>query len=128
MKIGVSIWNGRVSPVFDVAGRLVLLDISDGGVTRREEVSLSREGMGKVEELVGLGVEVLICGAISQSLAMMVGRSGIRVMSNICGPVEDVAGAFIEERLEGPYFLMPGCCGRRRRYRGCYRDWRGKEG
>jgi predicted Fe-Mo cluster-binding NifX family protein len=59
-------------------------------------------------------VEVLVCGAISDRLEAGVVRAGIRVVSQICGPVEAVVAAYRTGTLNSPEFRMPGCCGRRR--------------
>jgi len=67
--------------------------------------------------LAGTGVGVLICGAISWPLQMAVSAAGIEVIPQTCGDVEAVLAAFLNGGLNRGGFLMPGCCGRRRRFR-----------
>jgi predicted Fe-Mo cluster-binding NifX family protein len=66
-----------------------------------------------LQDLRELGIEVLICGAISAGLKEMLQQTGIRVMSEICGEIEPVLAAYKTGRLSTREFLMPGCCARR---------------
>jgi predicted Fe-Mo cluster-binding NifX family protein len=59
---------------------------------------------------------VLICGAISRPLEAMLLSAGVEVIPQTCGPVEEVLKAFMSGKLTEKAFLMPGCCGRRRRF------------
>jgi predicted Fe-Mo cluster-binding NifX family protein len=126
MKVAVSAWEGRVSPVFDTARHIRCFDV-DGGVGRLAgEAELpSDEPQSKLKKLKELGVSVLICGAISRPLAMTFSASGIQLVPFLAGEVEEVVQAFAEGRLEGACFHMPGCCGRVRRRRGwqCRGRW-----
>lgn len=128
MKLAIPHWLGRVSPVFDVAGRLLVVTLDGAEAGRREEVSVTEENpCARAALLVRLGVGVLICGAISRPLEMAVAAAGIEVFSQTCGDVEQVLAAYLDGRLAQDRFLMPGCCGRRRRGRrgrGCQRGTR----
>ena len=69
---------------------------------------------GRVTRIADLDVSVLICGAVSQALEGMLVRRGIRVISHVCGDVEEVLACYLAgEALQGR-FGMPGCCRRRR--------------
>jgi predicted Fe-Mo cluster-binding NifX family protein len=82
-----------------------------------------RDPIDKAKRIIALGAEVLICGAISWPLELMLESAGVMVMSNLCGMVDDVISAFIAGRLPDQAFLMPGCTGhgRRHRHRACRR-------
>lgn len=115
MKIAVPIWNGRVSPLFDTACR-VLITSGRGG--NGEEHDL--EGLAppeKVRRIKELGAEVLICGAVSNPVASLVESAGIALLPWVSGPVDEVVEAFGMGQLDVPRFSMPGC-GRMRRCRG----------
>ena len=119
MRVAIPTWDGRVSPVFDVARRLVLLDVESGQEVSRKEESIDKSGpAAKTQRLTSLGVDVLVCGAISGPLAGMLTANGMKVIPWICGDVENVFQAFLRGHLFDPSFLMPGCCGRRRQLRG----------
>jgi len=119
MRIAIPFWQGRVSPVFDVAGNLLLVDVSDGAEQARKSLPLTAaEPQARARALAELGADVLVCGAISWPLEMAVSAAGIEVIPQTCGEVEQVLAAFISGELSRGAFLMPGCCGRRRRFHG----------
>ncbi len=116
VKIAVPEWQGRVSPVFDVAARVLLVELS-GEVEhdQRQTESLgSTAPHERVRRLVELGVDVLVCGAISWPLQALLAAGNVRVIANICGPVDEVVMAFRQGTLEDGRFAMPGCCRKRR--------------
>ncbi len=118
MKIAIAVWKGRISPVFDTARHLMVMDVEAGkALSRHEESLVDQMAHMKVSRLVKLGVEVLICGAISRPLAEMITGSGIRLIPFLSGDVEEVIQAFLAGNLPNSAFLMPGCCGRRRQFR-----------
>ncbi len=43
MKVALAVWNGRISPVFDVSQRLIVLDVENDAVVERSEESLQNE-------------------------------------------------------------------------------------
>jgi len=119
MRVAIPIWTGRVSPVFDVAGRLLVVDIDGNREISRQEAALEEVQLPpRAKRVAQLGVDVLICGAISWPLEAMLASAGVRVMPQICGPVEEVLRAFVSGQLANRAFVMPGCCGRRRRFQG----------
>jgi len=117
--VAISTSAGRVSPVFDTARQLLLLHVSGGVETGRRIMTLDEtDGERRVGRVVETGADALICGAISSLLRVLLDAAGIQVFANTCGPVEEVASAFISGRWTDEAFLMPGCCMRRQRYRG----------
>jgi predicted Fe-Mo cluster-binding NifX family protein len=126
MKVGIATWDGRLSPVFDVARYLLVVDVEDNTEVGRRQMSLEESQLAsRARRLTELGVQVLICGAISRPLEAMLVSAGVHVIPQTCGPVEDVLQAFLQQQLANDAFLMPGCCGRRRRFRrGQCRDGR----
>lgn len=124
MKVAIPHWQGRVSPVLDVAGSILLVGIDAGVVRTRQEITLVDEPPQKrAAVLAGIGANVLICGAVSWSLEVALAAAGITVVPQTCGDVEAVLAAFLKGGLAQGGFLMPGCCGRRR-----FRARRGRGG
>ena len=122
MKVAFAIWDGRISPVFDTARELLVADIENDQVVEQHHEHLAELATGqRVAKLNNLGVETLVCGAISRPVADMLTASGIRLLPFIAGNTEEVVTAFLKQQLPGPAFLMPGCCtsGRRRQGRRC---------
>jgi predicted Fe-Mo cluster-binding NifX family protein len=116
MRIAVPDWQGRVSPVFDVAAHLVLAEVEDGRIVERRTAALENDGLSaRAARIASLGVEVLICGAISRPLELALVNRGVQVVPQTCGEVPDVLASFAKGKFSGKAFLMPGCGGRRRR-------------
>lgn len=115
MRIAVPTWEGRVSPVFDTARRILVVHVENGEIRSRREESLAG-GMPPAitAQLGGLGVNVLICGAVSRPLANMIVASGIELIPFAGGDVDEILRAFLAGKVLEPAFLMPGC----RRMRG----------
>jgi predicted Fe-Mo cluster-binding NifX family protein len=126
MRVAVPVWQGRVSPVFDVAGRVLLVEL-DGTAERcrREELLGDDAPDRRAGRLAALGVTQLICCAISRPLELLIVARGIEVIPRVCGEVDDVLRAFCTGELSQERFAMPGCCAtRRRRRRGRCRSGR----
>ena len=118
MRVAITELHGRISPVFDVARRLLLVDVEDGREVGRREVPLEEsEPKLRAKRVAGLGAQVLICGAISWPLEAMLASGGVRVVPHTCGGIEEVLGAFLSGQFPQQAFLMPGCCRRQRRFR-----------
>ena len=132
MKIAIPIWNGFVSSVFDFAHKLLLVDIENGQELNRSEVTLNPESAPqRAGRLKSLGVDVLICGAISRQLMFMLADSGVEVLPYVTGRIDELLQAYTTGRLGQQQFILPGCWpgarkGFGRRRRGC--RWRGGRG
>jgi len=133
MRIAIPIYNSNVSNVFDFSHRLLLVEIENGKEANRSEVAVESQSLPqRADQLKSLGVEVLVCGAISQVLANMVTAFGIQLLPYVTGEVDGVLQAYLSGQLVKPEFSMPGCWpGARKGFgrrsgqgRRCYR-WRG---
>ena len=119
MKVALATWNGRISPVFDVAQQVQMLDIEKGRVAGwRQEALPGTEPQAQADRLAEFGTQVLICGAVSQPMAGILAARKIRVIPFTAGDVEQVVGAWLLGTLPNPELSMPGCCGQRRRCHG----------
>ena len=116
MKLMLPTLRGRISPVLDVARTFLLVDNDkDGKETHRELLIESTEITAKAKKIVDVGTQVLICGAISWPLEALLVSAGVQVVPNTCGMVEEVIKVFLSGEFTEQAFLMPGCCGKRRR-------------
>lgn len=113
MKIALAVWEGRISPVFDVSRQVLILTIENESVAgSREEVIANEEPVYKASRLAEMNVQTLICGAVSRPLANMLAAYGIRTIPFTAGKVEDVIAAYLAGSLPNPEMSMPGCCRR----------------
>ena len=110
MRIAIPEWDGYVSPVTDAAGRLLLVDLAGDGQRRSKTVALAKGNLTqRVAHLAELRIEVLICCSISHAMEAAVASRGIRVVRHICGPVEEILGAFLTGGVIPQSLIMPGC-------------------
>ena len=116
MKLMVPILRGRISPVLDVARNFLLVDTEEVGGEKSHDLLIEDARITtRARKIVDLGTQVLICGAISWPLESLLISAGVRVIPNTCGMVEEVIEVFLSGRFTEETFLMPGCCGKRRR-------------
>ena len=116
MKIAIPQWQGRLSPVFDVCGCLLVVETDGRQEIRRGEVDLAGcDTDQRVRQLSTLGIDILICGAISRYMEAALTAAGIRVLAEVCGPVEAVLNGFLSRGFTAAAHRMPGCRRRQRR-------------
>ncbi|MCK4513192.1 NifB/NifX family molybdenum-iron cluster-binding protein [bacterium] len=112
MRVGIAIWGRKISPVLDVSEAVLVVEFSGGERTDIETVELGGWGMMRRARLIGdLGLDTLICGALSDRLAGLLAWRGVRVIPWVSGDVDDVLSAFVDGKLSGQRFAMPGCRG-----------------
>jgi predicted Fe-Mo cluster-binding NifX family protein len=109
-RVALPTWDGRVSPVFDVARHLLVVDL-DGAreLGRRFRPLPASEPPARVQVLLDLEVDVLVCGAISRGIEDALTAAGVKVMSGVRGDAESVVLAFSVGNLEDDATLhLPG--------------------
>ena len=118
-RLAIPTWEDAVSTVFDFAARLLIVELEDNREVSRTEIPLPAEPpISRGRRLSQLGVSVLICGAISQTLAAVVAGMGIQIIPFVSGPVDTVLPAYLSGQLINGRFLLPGYLpGARRRWR-----------
>lgn len=110
VRFAISVCRGRVAPVFDVSRELIVYEAVDGEL-RAFAANLSAVGYTSLRASLvkKMGIEVLLCGAVSCVLrAVLVGLE-IEVIPFIAGGVDDVLQAYCDGGFDGSGFRMPGC-------------------
>lgn len=108
--IAVTVWGQRVSPVFDSARTLLIVEI-DGGVMGNI-ASLAFDPDRPLELLQMLRAQrvmAVICGAVSEEPAAMLEAAGVEVIPFIAGDVNRVLECYCQGQPFGPELRMPGC-------------------
>lgn len=101
MRIAIAIWDGRISPVFDVAQRIAIFD-SDRDARAPDPAPLALlPGFARVDQLVNLGIRTLICGGVSCALHQHIESRGIEVIHNVAGALPDVLASYQAGQLAG---------------------------
>lgn len=113
MRLVIPVREGRISPVFDVARRLLLVEVIGGEASFTHELPVRR--LDVVAMVAELGADVVVCGAISRDLEQRLLANGVEVVAEVRGAVPDVTRAYLEGSLGQPRYSMPGTHGRSRR-------------
>ncbi|MBW2030998.1 MAG: hypothetical protein JRH06_13120 [Deltaproteobacteria bacterium] len=109
MRVAISVWDDKISPVLDTASRLWVVDLDNQGPTSRFEIFIEEQDLSRrCLRIVGSGIDTLICGAVSRPLLNMLESSGINIIPGIIGDKDDVLEAYIKGSLSNPKYLMPG--------------------
>jgi predicted Fe-Mo cluster-binding NifX family protein len=109
MRLAFPVWENRISPVLDEATRLLLVEVKDHGELSRSEIHLDEKDVSRMcWRIRSLGVNVLICGAVTRRLSDMLKESGIHIVPGVSGHPDEVLDACLQGRLAHPKFLMPG--------------------
>lgn len=108
MIIAIPVWNGRVSPVFDVAKRVLVADLdSRSGELVAQGTHVLDPGR-PASTLSALGADVLICSAISSPLEATLWAQGVEVVSDICGSPDEIMAALAAGDASLDRFRSPG--------------------
>jgi predicted Fe-Mo cluster-binding NifX family protein len=109
MKIAIPVWEDKVSPVLDTASRLLIVEFEDQQEATRFETYLDEQDLSRrCVRIRRLGVDTLICGAISRGFSKILEGSGIHIVPGISGHPEDVLNAYLRGDLFSSKFFMPG--------------------
>lgn len=110
MKVAVTVWEKRISPVFDASRRLLIAEIKNGRIKNRATLIFDPGVPSRLSKILkDLGVSVLICGAVSQVPATILAGEGITLIPFIAGEVNRVLVAYAKGSSLAPTFAMPGC-------------------
>lgn len=110
MTVGIPVWQECVSPVFDAASRLLVVRRRRGRIVDRKEFVLgAMPSEALARSVAELGVDVLLCAAISEPLRLSLERAGVVVETHLCGQVDELLDAFHAGHWRRSQFRMPGC-------------------
>ena len=110
MKIAIPVWDNHVSTVLDFSNSLIIVECDSGSIGERSSAGFGESSIiEKVARLRDLGVNVLLCGAVSGPLERMILASGIVVIPFLRGTVDEVLDAYLNNRLVDERFALPGC-------------------
>lgn len=122
MRVAITEWQQRISPLFDVSQHLLIGETEGYGKPLNIVESLSLDYLGPTERSLTLkeaNVDVVICGAISREYEMALLDGDIELNAFVAGNIADIILAW-EKGLIFKFdrYSMPGChCQRRRRRR-----------
>jgi predicted Fe-Mo cluster-binding NifX family protein len=110
MKVALTVWEKRISPVFDSAAMLLIAEIENSEVTAKYTEPFNPEMPSQLAMSLNVqDVDTLICGAISEVPADMIEAEGIKLIPFISGDVYEILNFYAKGIPIVPEFLMPGC-------------------
>lgn len=105
----MAVRDGRISPVLDVAKRLIVVERAGGREVGRSEHDIDAVDIIRKARAVGaLRLDALICGAVSAPLEMILSAKGVQVVPLCWGRPDELLQAFLQNRLNDPALRMPG--------------------
>lgn len=114
-KVAFACLDERIAPVFDTALQVRVLETESGRIISEKNEMLPPDlPLQKTIRLNELGIQAIVCGAISRTLNAMIAANGIRVIPFVAGDLHAVIQAWLKGGLNGKTFAMPGCCRRAR--------------
>jgi len=119
MKMALTVWENRISPMFDAAHMLLVVEIENTKIINRCYVQFYPEFPSRLAAMLAeMDVEIFICGAISEMPANILEANGIKLIPFITGDAHEVIDAYVKNIPFIPAFLMPGCSHKRHRHAG----------
>ena len=110
MKVALTVWGKRISPVFDSAQMLLISEIENSKIIKKEYETFNPESSHQLADLLNKQkISVLICGAISEVPANMIETYGIKLIPFISGSVDEILQSYAQNESILPNYLMPGC-------------------
>jgi predicted Fe-Mo cluster-binding NifX family protein len=115
VRVGIPVFESRVSPVLDTCRRMLVVDIEAGiEVMKIQEIALETIGLNeRVEHFCRWGIQKIICGGVSELMCKYLEGRNIDLISGIAGDAAKVVKAFICKRLDQACFRMPGAIDRK---------------
>lgn len=98
--MAIPTFGPRVSPRFDYAPGLLLINLENGKVVEKEKFSLQAwDRLQRLQKLQELGVQTLICGGIDGNSAQILSDYGIRVIAWVAGEADEAIQFFLDGKL-----------------------------
>jgi predicted Fe-Mo cluster-binding NifX family protein len=108
--VGIVQMENRVAYRLDCADTIVVAKKDGKGNVELEESALSeRDAIRRVQQIADLGIETLICGAVSGFVFRMFQHHGIQVIGGVIGDAQDVLNHYLDGNLRaGAILHRPG--------------------
>lgn len=109
MKLAITIWGNRISPVFDSAKKLMIVSIYDSKIASRTYENCDNYDLLQIVSTLAMHkVKLLICGAITRNQTARIESNGIQVLSFISGHLDKILATYIKNPQQISDFQMPG--------------------
>ncbi len=110
MKLAITIWGNRISPVFDAASTLLVAHLEKKTIIKKTYKSFNPETPENLFKILKkMEISVLVCGAISTRPADLIVENGIKLISFVTGDASSFLDNFAHKGTIEKTFMMPGC-------------------
>jgi len=110
MRIAIPIHLGRISPLFDLARRALLVELDDDQEQWRDEISMDPpKGCRRGDLLERAEVDHVICASISAAEMLDLLDRGVLVWSMVAGDYKEIIDSLKARGEITDRFRMPGC-------------------
>ena len=110
MKIAITIWGNRISPVFDAAHTLLTAQVENRMILNKTYEPFDPDSPQElIRILKRMEVTTLICGAISTKPADFIVENNIKLISFVTGNALDFLDSFATRQTIKKMNMMPGC-------------------
>ena len=101
MKIAIPTFGTRVSPRFDCARAVLVVGFDNGNPSARDQfVASNWAPHERINKLLELGVDTVICGGIDRWSVESLQSEGVTVYGWVTGEVEDAVAALLDGDLD----------------------------
>jgi len=108
-RIAIPVFMGRVSPVLDTCTQLGLLEPSRNQEIACQTIPVKGSSIfERADQIKKLGVDLIICGAVSDAFFNILKEGGLDLFCGITGDIEEVIEAYRNGTLAQARFRMPG--------------------
>lgn len=98
--IAIPVFDNRISARLDCTQNVMLVSIENGVVKERERIRLVEANpLEKMKTLIEVGVQVVICGGITDVCINKLKDNGVKVIPWIRGEAEEVLKQYLEGKL-----------------------------
>jgi len=119
MKIAIPTFGTRVSPRFDCTQEIAVVTVDEGRGSERLEFAVSDWPLRqRIDRLLELGVDTVICGGIDRCTTAALQSAGVTIYGWVAGEVEDALEALLEGDLDQEAAMQGGGRCRCRRFAG----------
>lgn len=96
VKLAILSFGPDVAPHFSAAREIIFYVIHEGRVRLHGTLEVVEKSLQqKLEKVLALGAQVLVCGAIEKRARAFLERRGVKVLSDWAGPVAEIVPHFL---------------------------------
>lgn len=98
MKVALTVWKGRISPLFDSTQMLLVAEVNGKKIASTHLESFDCDSpITRAARLIELGISLLICGGISSDFAIPIEAQGIPIIAFATGTAEEVLEDYLQD-------------------------------